>query len=137
MTQDSQGTLPTFFPYFGYRDAGAALEWLINVFGFEKIAELKGPDETIMHAELRFGNGVIMLSSSSDPQERQTPAEHGIYVYVDDVDAHYERVKAAGAHIVFAPEDTGWGSRRYRVLDPEGYEWSFGTYRPSMTTDNA
>ena len=57
------------------------------------------------------------------------------YIAVDDVDAHYERVKAAGAHIVFAPEDTDWGSRRYRVLDPEGYEWSFGNYRPAMPAE--
>ena len=57
--------------------------------------------------------------------------EHGVYVYVEDVDAHYWQAQAAGAEIVFPPEETGWGTRRYRVLDPEGYEWSFGNYRPA------
>lgn len=60
-----------------------------------------------------------------------SPAGHGIYVVVDDVDAHHERARAAGAGSVYGPEDIGFGTRRYRALDPEGYEWSFGTYRPS------
>lgn len=63
------------------------------------------------------------------------PSGHGIYVYVDEVDAHYERAKSAGAKIVYPPEDTEWGTRRYRALDLDGYEWSFGTYKPS-TGDN-
>jgi uncharacterized glyoxalase superfamily protein PhnB len=54
----------------------------------------------------------------------------GIYAYVEDVDAHFARARAGGARVVYPPEDTGWGTRRYRVLDPEGYEWGFGSYRP-------
>ena len=50
---------------------------------------------------------------------------------VDDVDAHHARAKSAGARVVYGPEDTDFGTRRYRALDPEGYEWSFGTYAPS------
>ncbi len=51
-------------------------------------------------------------------------------MYVEDVDAHFERARAGGARVVYPPEDTEWGSRRYRVLDLEAYEWSFGSYRP-------
>jgi uncharacterized glyoxalase superfamily protein PhnB len=51
-------------------------------------------------------------------------------VYVEDVDEHFERARAGGARVVYPPEDTQWGTRRYRLLDPEGYEWSFGNYRP-------
>ena len=58
----------------------------------------------------------------------------GIYVYVDDVDAHFELARAGGARVVYPPEDTPWdtpwGTRRYRALDPEGYEWSFGNSQP-------
>ena len=126
MAQEPQGALPTIFPYFSYRDAAAALQWLASAFGFEKAAEIPGPDGTVIHAEMRFGNGAIMLGTSADKQPEQSlrdvPAEHGVYIYVDDVDAHYERSKAAGAKIVFPPEDTGWGTRRYRCLDLEGYE---------------
>lgn len=71
-----------------------------------------------------------MLGTST--HDIRKPVEHGIYVVVDDVDTHYERAKAVGATIVFPPENTEWGTRRYRCLDPEGYEWSFGTYRPAL-----
>ena len=129
MSHESQG--PTFVPYFGYRDAAVALQWLASAFGFEKTQEFLGPDETVMHAEMSFAGGMIMIGTSPDKQRGETPPEHGIYVCVDDVDAHYERAKKAGAQIVYGPEDTEFGTRRYRVQDPEGYEWSFGTYRPS------
>ena len=141
MTQEPQSELPTIFPYFGYRDAAAALKWLASAFGFEKAAEIPGPDGTIIHAEMRFGNGAMMLGTSANKQPgqslRDAPAEYGVYLYVADMDAHYERAKAAGAKIVFPPEDTGWGTRRYRCLDLEGYEWSFGSYRPSTAVSNA
>lgn len=54
----------------------------------------------------------------------------GVYVYVEDVHAHFERAQAGGARVVYPPEGTEWGTRRYRALDPDGYEWSFGNYRP-------
>ena len=141
MTQASRDTGPTMYPYFGYRDAAAALTWLAQAFGFETTQVIPGPDGTILHAEMRFGAGAIMLGTASDEQygqpPRDVPAGHGIYVYVEDVDAHYQRARAAGAHIVFAPEETEFGTRRYRALDPEGYEWSFGTYRPSTAAGTA
>jgi uncharacterized glyoxalase superfamily protein PhnB len=54
----------------------------------------------------------------------------GVYLVVDDVEATFARALDAGATVVFEPEDTEWGTRRARVLDPEGYEWSLGSYRP-------
>lgn len=137
MTQDFQAALPTMFPYFVYRDAAAALEWLTLAFGFKKTQEFPAPDGTIMHAEMSFGASVIMLGTATDEQRQQSPwdlpAGRGIYLYVSDVDAHYDRAKSAGAQIVREPEDTEFGTRRYRVLDLEGYEWSFGTYRPTAS----
>jgi uncharacterized glyoxalase superfamily protein PhnB len=141
MAQASQDGTPTMYPYFGYRDAALALQWLADAFGFEKTVEIHGPDGTILHAEMRFGAGAILLGTVDDEQSGQVPkdtsAAHGIYVYVEDVDAHYERARAAGAHIVYGPEDTEFGTRRYRALDPEGYEWSFGTYRPSTSAGSS
>ena len=132
MTEDTQPAGPTIIPYFGYRDAAAALQWLTRAFGFEKTQAFSGPDGTVIHAEMRFGGGVIMLGTDSGEQEKQStaarhlPAGHGIYVCVDDVDTHYERAKSAGALIIYEPENTEFGTRRYRALDLEGYEWSFG-----------
>lgn len=137
MTQDLQDAAPTMFPYFVYRDAAAALEWLTVAFGFKKTQEFPAPDGTILYAEMSFGTSVIMLGTATNEQREQSPwdlpAGRGIYIYVDDVDVHHERAKSAGAQIVREPEDTEFGTRRYRVLDLEGYEWSFGTYRPSVS----
>ena len=76
-----------------------------------------------------------MLGTASDEQLEQSPwnfpSGHGIYVYVEDLDPHYERARANGAKIVDPPENTQWGTRRYRALDLDGYKWSFDTYRPS------
>ena len=133
MSQKPAETLPTLFPYLSYQDAGAALDWLAEAFGFTKSVDFRDAKGNVTHAEMSFGNGAIMLGAATAEQtaeSRNVPAEHGIYVYVADVDAHYQRALAAGAHIVFPPEDTEWGTRRYRALDPEGYEWSFGNYRP-------
>ena len=139
MTQEPQSNLPSMYPYFVYRDATAAIEWLTQAFGFQKTQAFSAPDGTIIHAEMTFGASAIMLGTTTDEQREQMPWDlpsgRGIYVYVDDVDAHYERAKAHGAYIVFIPESTEWGTRRYRVLDLEGYEWSFGNYRPSTLVE--
>ena len=135
MNDDSHGAVRTFTPYFVYQDAEAAIEWLTKAFGFEKTQAYPGPDRKIMHAEMRFGGSVVMLGPATDEQRKQkpwsNPAGRGIYIYVDDLDEHFKRAKAGGAKVVFEPEDTGWGGKRFRVLDLDGYEWSFGTYKPS------
>ena len=133
MNKETSDSPPTLFPYLSYRDASAALDWLAETFGFAKTVDFRDGEGNVIHAEMSFGNGAIMLGTATVEQpaesHRNVPAEHGIYLYVADVDAHYQRALAAGAHIVFPPEDTEWGTRRYRALDPEGYEWSFGNYR--------
>ncbi|QRK11257.1 VOC family protein [Archangium violaceum] len=127
MTTD---TAPTLYPNLRYRDAAAALKWLAAAFGFEEQLVVPGPDNTIAHAELRFGTSILMLGSVRDDvfgaQGVMAP-----YVYVRDIDAHCARARAAGATIVMEPRDTDYGSRDYSARDPEGYVWSFGTYRPS------
>ncbi len=123
-------------PYFGYEDPNAALDFLERAFGFETSARYDGDDGTVMHAEMQFGGGVIMLGKGTDQQRTTTrdlpPATRGVYCVVDDVDSHFAKAKEAGATVVYGPEDTEFGTRRYRVMDPEGYEWSFGTYKPQV-----
>ena len=125
-----------FVPYFSYRDAAAALDWLETAFGFERTQDYRDDSGTVIHAELRFGDARLMLGSGEPPtpeasrDSETSPRAHGIYVVVDDVDASHERAVAAGARVVYPPEDTEFGTRRHRVLDLEGYEWSFGSYAP-------
>jgi len=126
---------PTIYPFLRYDDAPAALGWLEKAFGFRRTMEVPGPNGTIAHAQMSFGTGVVMLGSSREATSVQEPddalaARHGIYVAVDDVDAHHERAAAAGAEITRELEDTEYGSREYSARDVEGYHWSFGTYRP-------
>jgi uncharacterized glyoxalase superfamily protein PhnB len=122
-----------------YRDAQAAIEWLCRAFGFEKHLVVPGEGGTIAHAELSFGNGMIMLGSVKKSEfdrlmkqpdeigdaETQTP-----YVIVSDADALYARAKAAGAKIVLDIKDEDYGGRGFSCRDLEGRLWNFGTYDP-------
>lgn len=123
--------------FMNYEDAPAALEWLGQAFGFEASSVHEGPNGTIAHAEMRFGDGMVMLGSAGQNDlGLRTPRElgavnQGVYVIVDDgIDTHFERARTAGAEIVRELHDTDYGSRDYVARDPEGNLWSFGTYRP-------
>ena len=124
--------IPNIFPTLKYKDGPAAVEWLTRVLGFVEEMVVPGPSNTVTHAELRLGAGTIMLGSMR-PQDKDNPwatEPLGIYVYVEDVEAHHDRAKAAGAEIVRPLQVTEYGSWEYSVRDLEGHLWSFGTYRP-------
>ena len=129
----------TIFPVSRYKDAPAAIEWLVSVLGFTKHAVYANEDGTIAHAELALGGGLVMLGSAKDDaygKGFKTPAELGgvetrsVYVTVADSDAVYARAQAAGAVITRPIEDMDYGSREFTVKDPEGHSWSVGTYDP-------
>jgi uncharacterized glyoxalase superfamily protein PhnB len=122
-----------------YRNAPAAIEWLCRVFGFEKHAVYPGPDNTIMHAELTLGDGMIMLgsaTSNSQSQFMKQPDEIGgaetqsVNLIVSDADAIHARAKAAGAEMLFDIEDKPYGGRGFTCRDPQGHIWYVGTYDP-------
>jgi len=118
------------YPVARYEQATEAIAWLCRAFGFEKQAVFPGPNNTVAHAELRFGTGVIGLSSAGpvDPANVWTTVREGIYACIEDPDAHYARAQAAGATIERELKDTDYGAREYSVRDHEGHLWSFGTY---------
>jgi uncharacterized glyoxalase superfamily protein PhnB len=134
--QNGSSISAKLFPALRYQDAPSAIDWLVTAFGFAKQMVVPGPDGTIAHAQLKFGQDVLMLGSSRDDALKlKSPRELGgitqsIYAYVPNVDAHYERAKAAGAEIVVELRDTEYGSREFSARDPEGHLWSFGTYLP-------
>lgn len=120
--------------YFSYADAPGALAWFERI-GFEVVARQDNDRGGIAHAEVQRGDVVVMLSSFDDEYEtaplKSHSVGHGIYVRTDDVGGWYDAAINAGATSVFEPQDTEWGTRRARILDPGGYEWSFGSYRPA------
>lgn len=131
---------PTVIPMIAYEDSVAALEWLAEAFGFRERARQVGSDGLLSHGEMEAGDGVIMLATptpdyQSPKHHRETCAQarkwstvpwiiDGVLVYVDDLDAHFARAKAAGATILTEVEE-GPPGRRYRAEDLEGHRWFF------------
>ena len=116
-------------PYLYYENAAAAIDWLIEAFGFTERMRITRGDGTVNHGELVVGDSVIMLGQPGtdyqSPNSRGGRATAGVHVYIDDVDAHYERAKAAGAVINTEPTDQESGDRRYDCEDIEGHDWFF------------
>lgn len=132
-------TRSTVIPALRYRDAPAAIDWLCRALGFEK--HLVVPDEAggITHAQLIFGNGMVMLSTAGDDawsRRMAQPAEIGgretqcSCLIVGDCDAHYARAVAAGAEIVEPLAEKEYGGKGYACRDPEGHVWWIGSYDP-------
>jgi len=121
----------TVWPTLRYRDANAAITFLVAAFGFEEAAVYRSDDETTVdHAELLWpGGGGIMLGSARPEGGTDAGAGVGsIYIVVDDPDALYQRAKSHGATITRELVDQDYGSREFSARDPEGVTWSFGTY---------
>ena len=125
-----------------YRDAAKAIDWLCKAFGFEVRLKVEGEGGRIEHSELRFGEGLVMVSSSGGSSERKTPLParsprsvggtntQMLAIFVDDADAHCARARAAGGKIHDEPTTTDygddyWSDRTYRVEDVEGHHWWF------------
>ena len=135
----AKNTTATVIPSLRYRDALKAIDWLCNAFGFEKNA-VYADGGIVHHAQLTFGNGMIMLGSTDNGSEWgkriAQPVEIGgretqcPCVIVDDANAHYARAKAAGAEIIDDLEDKDYGGKGYSCRDLEGHLWYFGTYDP-------
>jgi uncharacterized glyoxalase superfamily protein PhnB len=139
MANPVKSTGSVVMPTLRYRDAPAAIDWLCNVFGFERHAVYPGPNGTIGHAELTLGGGMIMLGSQKDdeygkgfksPLELDGAETRSAYIVVPDADAAYARAVAAGGTIVRPLQNMEYGSREFSVKDPEGHSWSVGTYDP-------
>ncbi|BCW70849.1 VOC family protein [Arthrobacter sp. NicSoilB8] len=106
--------------------------------GFNVIHRQDGPAGAVLHAEIRMGEAVLMVSTNDASYQRPPligqSTGQGLYLLVEDVDAFHRKALAAGGTSVIEPEDTPWGTRRSRVLDPQGQEWSAGTYQPGTNS---
>jgi uncharacterized glyoxalase superfamily protein PhnB len=141
MTPAPRDTKATVVPCLKYRDAPTAIEWLCLTFGFAKHAVHLNDDGTVAHAQLTFGNGMVMLSSvekvqtewgrlMKQPDEVKGAVTQSAYLIVQNADAVYASAKAAGAKIAIEIKDEDYGGRGFGCYDLEGHLWSFGTYDP-------
>ena len=143
-TKQSPAGWPRITPAVYYDDAETAIDWLCNAFGFMVRIKVAGEDGRIVHSELEFGDGMIMVGQTGKEDEgkgawqpcqvsplameqRNTQSQ---CVHVDEVDAHCERARAAGARIYSEPTTTDygenyWTDRTYGARDPEGHMWWF------------
>jgi uncharacterized glyoxalase superfamily protein PhnB len=133
-----------FFPDAFYRDPNAATDWLQRAFGFELQLVIDNGDGQI-RAHLGFGSARVAVSSESSPADqprRLSPLSVGggntqtVHIQLDeDIDAHCERARAAGAKIVQEPETQFYGDRTYRAFDPEGHMWTLAQTLTAMTPE--
>lgn len=125
-----------------YRDAPAAITWLCDTLGFERQLVVPDGDGGIAHAQLSFGNGMVMLASVTDseygrlvkqPEQVGNAATQSCYLVVADADLVYRRVRETGVAIELEIKDEDYGGRGFTCRDPEGHLWSLGTYDPWPT----
>jgi PhnB protein len=131
-------------PMLSYEDAAGAIDWLCAAFGFAENRDVRhtGPDGIVGHAELERDGARVMLATPNaayrSPRRHRESCEDaarwldnpwvidGVFVEVDDVDAHYDVAVAAGATILREPSEPGIDFRIYTAEDPEGHRWMFG-----------
>lgn len=125
-----------------YRDPAAVVAWLTDAFGMELVNSYGAEEGSLDHAELRLGDAVLMVQAAADGQTASPLVEGSTgrapVLSLDseaEVDALFARVRDAGATVVQAPATTPWGNYRFEVLDPEGHQWSVGSYRPGEPWD--
>lgn len=126
-------------PTMRYKNAQTAIEWLCNAFGFEKHLIIQGENDTIAHAQLTYGNSMIMLSSENEneygnlvrtPKKLNGNNTQASYIVVEKIDEHYQKAVATGTKILIEIRDEEYGGRGYTCKDIEDYIWNFGSYNP-------
>jgi uncharacterized glyoxalase superfamily protein PhnB len=114
-------------PVLVYEDVNTVIDWLCGRCGFTERVRVQRADGRVMHAQLEFAGGAVMLGSAGAEYQppRSNDVSHGVLVHVEDVNAHFERVRASGARIVQEPADMPFGERQYSVEDSGGHRWTF------------
>lgn len=123
-----------------YKDPKAAFRWLEEAFGFESLMVILDADGNLAHSEMIYGTSVVMIGTEWTEKHRSPKSIDGINTQTvhiqieEDVDAHCERARKAGATILQEPETQFYGDRTYRCIDPEGHIWTIGQTVERMTS---
>lgn len=127
----------TITPHLVCKGAASAIDFYRRAFGAEEIFRMPGPDgKSIMHAEVKIGDSVLMLCDEFEGMCRSPQTLNGspvtIHLYVNDVDSAYKRAVDAGAKATMPPMDAFWGDRYGKLVDPFGHEWSMATKKEDV-----
>jgi PhnB protein len=129
----------TVTPYITCKNAAQAIDYYKSVFGATEVMRMAGPDGKIGHAEIQIGNSRIMLgdefpgmSSAPTPGVRNAC---GLFVYLEDVDATFNRAVAAGATVDMPLTNQFWGDRYGKLTDPFGHNWGLAQHVEDVAPD--
>ena len=120
-------------PYLVVDRAAEAIEFYKRAFGAQEVARMEGPGGSVMHAEIRIGDSIIMLGDENPQFGTKSPLSlkgtpSSLHIYVDDADAVFARAIGAGATVRYPLENVFWGDRYGKVTDPFGHEWGIATH---------
>ena len=127
-------------PYLIIKGAAEAIEFYKKAFGAVETVRMPGPGGRIMHAEVKIGNTMLMLSDENQERGYLSPATRGgasssVMLYTDDVDATFQKALAAGAKQESAPTDMFWGDRMGNLIDPFGHTWAIATHKEDVSPE--
>lgn len=132
----------TVTPYLVIKGADRAIEFYKKAFGAEELMRMPGPDgKTVMHAEIRIGDSMILLSEECEQGgEIKSPQTLGgnsqtLHLYVVDADTSIQRAATAGAEVTMPAADMFWGDRYGKVKDPFGHQWGIATHKEDLTPE--
>ena len=126
-------------PYLVCKDAAKAIDYYTKVFGATETVRMPGPNGRIMHAEVKIGNSMLMLSDENPERGAVAPSGKGrsqsVMLYIENVDAVFKRAVEAGAKSIMEPSDQFWGDRMGNLEDPFGHQWAIATHKEDVTPD--
>jgi uncharacterized glyoxalase superfamily protein PhnB len=128
------GDLARITPHLFYDDVAAAMDWIVEAFGFVVRVRMTDDDGHVVHGELGFEESQVMIGLASEHAQWESPNTLGgkisqrLFIYVDDVDSHHERSLEAGADVLYPPAEQFYGDRVYECVDPEGHHWKFAEH---------
>ena len=124
----------TITPYFAVRNAAGLIEFLERAFNAEVSERLAAPDGTVMHAQLKIGDSMVMIGHvPKEADYKLMPAM--LYMYVEDADAVFKKAVQAGGKVVMEPVDQFYGDRSGAVEDPAGNQWWIATRKEDVSSE--
>ncbi len=130
----------TVTPYLTQESTAKAIDFYKRAFDAAEIMRMEGPGGKIGHAEIRIGDSVVMLADEMPGSDTRSPKSlggttSGVFLYVKDVDATFNKAVTAGAKAVMQPQDMFWGDRFGRLTDPFGHSWAMATHIEDVAPD--
>jgi PhnB protein len=125
-------------PYLTVRECGSAIEFYERAFGAKERVRMPGPGGRVMHAEIKIGDSIVMLSDEFPEMGSRSPQSLGgtassVLLYVKDCDRVYQQAVEAGARSLEEPKDMFWGDRMSRIEDPFGHQWAIATAKEKVS----